>query len=290
MGKNAGITNKLFLAMAVIVVTSILLVTPAYAGENKAKVYVQLKNIKIDEKIKEPVYAIRNASNQSIVVKKVDIQKKDNNKWKELAAKDSTKTHRNIKVKPGKREFDSILINDVYNIEGNYLDSGEYRIEITCLYRKKELKKYIKFKIENKRQEMIDANVSNTVSINGKNSISNILLNTDFSISKRGNVTAVVFSENDYATTKKTKIRIVILRKSHGKWKKYRKYCEVKKSNIALFAMHDILSQAKFTTKSFRNSLVPQANSHHRFFTSEILNHGFHFTRISWPTRTWGKD
>ena len=40
MGKNAGITNKLFLAMAVIVVTSILLVTPAYAGENKAKVYV----------------------------------------------------------------------------------------------------------------------------------------------------------------------------------------------------------------------------------------------------------
>ena len=46
MGKNAGITNKLFLAMAVIVVTSILLVTPAYAGENKAKVYVQLKNIK----------------------------------------------------------------------------------------------------------------------------------------------------------------------------------------------------------------------------------------------------
>ena len=110
--------------MAVIVVTSILLVTPAYAGENKAKVYVQLKNIKIDEKIKEPVYAIRNASNQSIVVKKVDIQKKDNNKWKELAAKDSTKTHRNIKVKPGKGEFDSILINDGYNSEGNYLDSG----------------------------------------------------------------------------------------------------------------------------------------------------------------------
>ena len=34
MGKNAGITNKLFLAMAVIVVTSILLVTPGYAGEN----------------------------------------------------------------------------------------------------------------------------------------------------------------------------------------------------------------------------------------------------------------
>ncbi len=233
MGKNAGITNKLFLAMAVIVVTSMLLVTPAYAGENKAKVYVQLKNIKIDEKIKEPVYAIRNASNQSIVVKRVEIQKKYNNKWKELVAKDSTKTHRNIKVKPGKRGFDSILINDVYNIEGNYLDSGEYRIEITYLYRKKEFKKYIKFKIENKRQEMIDANVSNTVSINGKNSISNILLNTDFSISKRGNVTAVVFSENDYATTKKTKIRIVIQRKSHGKWKKYRKYCEVKKSNIA---------------------------------------------------------
>ena len=59
------------------------------------------------------------------------------------------------------------------------------------------------------------------------------------------------------------------------------------KSNIALFAMHDILSQAKFTTKSFRNSLMPQANSHHRFFTSEILDQGFHFTRISWPTWTW---
>ena len=57
-------------------------------------------------------------------------------------------------------------------------------------------------------------------------------------------------------------------------------------SFFALFAMHDILSQAKFTTKSFRNSLVPQANSHHRFFTSEILNQGFHFTRISWPTWT----
>lgn len=233
MEKTAGISNKLFLAIIVILVTSILLGTPAYAGEDKAKVYAQLKNIKIDEKIKEPVYAIRNASNKSIVVKKVVIQEKDNNEWIELVAKDSTKTHRNIKIKPGKREFDSILINDVYNIEGECLDSGEYRIEITYSYRKKEFKKHIKFKIKNKRHEIIDSDVSDTVITKEANSISNILLNTDFRISKGGNVTAAVFSENDYATTKKTKIRIVIQRKSHGKWKKYRKYCEVKKSNIA---------------------------------------------------------
>lgn len=233
MGKKAGISNKLFLAMAVILVTSILLGTPTYAGEDKAKVYVQLKNIKIDEKIKEPVYAIRNASNKSIVVKKVVIQEKGNNGWIEPEAKDSTKTHRNIKIKPGKREFDSILISDVYNIEGDCLDSGKYRIEITYLYGKKALKKYIKFKIKDKKNEIADSDVSKTIIAKEQNSISNILLNTDFRIGKGGNVTAVVFSENDYEITKKTKIRIVIQRKIHGKWKKYRKYCEVKKSNIA---------------------------------------------------------
>ena len=31
------------------------------------------------------------------------------------------------------------------------------------------------------------------------------------------------------------------------------------------------LSQAKFTTKSFRNSLMPQANSHHRFLPAKSL-------------------
>lgn len=66
-----------------------------------------------------------------------------------------------------------------------------------------------------------------------RNSIKQILLNKDFRISEKGKVEAVVFSETDYKTAYKTKIYLNIQRKSKRGFKTYKKYKQVKKSNIA---------------------------------------------------------
>lgn len=59
------------------------------------------------------------------------------------------------------------------------------------------------------------------------------LINTDFIIGKNGKATAMVFSEADYKKARKAKIYVSIQRKTKGKWKKYKSYKVVKKSNIA---------------------------------------------------------
>lgn len=66
-----------------------------------------------------------------------------------------------------------------------------------------------------------------------RNSIKQILLNKDFRISEKGKVEAVVFSETDYKTAYKTKIYLNIQRKSKKGFKTYKKYKQVKRSNIA---------------------------------------------------------
>lgn len=72
------------------------------------------------------------------------------------------------------------------------------------------------------------------------------LVNTDFSIEKNGKASLMVFSEADYKKASKTKIFISIQKKANGKWKKYKNFKVVKKSNIA-FANKQIQMKKKGT-------------------------------------------
>lgn len=60
-----------------------------------------------------------------------------------------------------------------------------------------------------------------------------ILLNGDFRINPKGKVEAVIFSETDYKTAYKTKIDLKIERKTKKGFKTYKRYQQIKKSNIA---------------------------------------------------------
>ena len=60
-----------------------------------------------------------------------------------------------------------------------------------------------------------------------------ILLNGDFRIDKTGRSTAVIFSETGYKTTYKTKIDLKIQRKTKKGFKNYKRYKQIKKSNLA---------------------------------------------------------
>ena len=59
------------------------------------------------------------------------------------------------------------------------------------------------------------------------------IANTDFSVEKNGKASLLIFSEADYKKATKTQICISIRRKAKGKWKLYKNYKVIKKSNIA---------------------------------------------------------
>ena len=83
--------------------------------------------------------------------------------------------------------------------------------------------KYIQANITNK-------DITNTKS---KQHLGQILLNRDFRIDKKGKSNIVIFSENNYKDTYKTKIKVIIKRKNKKGFKVCKKYVETKKSNIA---------------------------------------------------------
>lgn len=83
--------------------------------------------------------------------------------------------------------------------------------------------KYIPSNITNK-------DITNTKS---KQHLGQILLNRDFRIDKKGKSNIVIFSENNYKDTYKTKIKVIIKRKNKKGFKVCKKYVETKKSNIA---------------------------------------------------------
>lgn len=60
-----------------------------------------------------------------------------------------------------------------------------------------------------------------------------ILLNGDFRVNSKGKVEAVIFSETYYKTAYKTKIDLRIQRKTGKGFKTYKRYKQIKKSNIA---------------------------------------------------------
>lgn len=81
----------------------------------------------------------------------------------------------------------------------------------------------------------IPANITNKdiTSTKSKQHLGQILLNRDFRIDKKGKSNIVIFSENSYKDTYKTKIKVIIKRKNKKGFKVCKKYVETKKSNIA---------------------------------------------------------
>lgn len=214
-----------------------------YGKSNISAVSVYLENRNIDKNLKEPVYRIKNRTEKNIKIKKAVIEKNTQGQWIELQRKEGVSVKRNIKIEAGKRAYDSILLNEVYSIPENGLESGIYRICITYRLDGKVYAQYRQFIIVNSGQTSVNNAETACKEISGSadgrgstikySETANILLNSDFNIDKKGNVKAVVFSENNYKTAKKTKIRITIQKKKKGKWVKYKQYKVVKKSNIA---------------------------------------------------------
>lgn len=81
----------------------------------------------------------------------------------------------------------------------------------------------------------IPANITNKDITNTKSKqhLGQILLNRDFRIDKKGKSNIVIFSENSYKDTYKSKIKVIIKRKNKKGFKVCKKYVETKKSNIA---------------------------------------------------------
>lgn len=77
----------------------------------------------------------------------------------------------------------------------------------------------------------IPANITNKDITNTKSKqhLGQILLNRDFRIDKKGKSNIVIFSENSYKDTYKTKIKVIIKRKNKKGFKVCKKYVETKK-------------------------------------------------------------
>jgi hypothetical protein len=239
--------TKAYIKIVVILVMVLLSVImnngrQVYAESKIPAVSIYLKNSNVDKNMKEAVYGIKNRTEKTIKVRKVIVEKYTDGQWTELERKDGALVKRNIKIQAGKKEYDSILLNDVYSISQDGLEYGKYRICISYRLGGKSYEQHRKFMIEEWKDTIDDATVANkdahcyvtTDNVTVKTSETlEILLNSDFNIDSKGNVSAVVFSENHYKTAKKTKVRISIQKKKNGKWVKYKKYQVTKKSNIA---------------------------------------------------------
>lgn len=240
-----------FKILYIFIIICLLLMTninSAKAQVKIPKVSVHLENTKIDKNLREPVFRIKNQSDQKIRVKKVVVERQIDGEWIELERKKNASVKRNISIEPGKKVYDSILLSDTYKINRNELISGKYHIKVVYKTQGKYYYQSKEFNIleTGNTEEVtgtVDKNIActsptkNEVITKGKEIVylkaTHILLNSDFCIDKHGNVSAVVFSENDYETAIKTKLKIKIQRKHGKKWVTYKKYKVVKKSNIA---------------------------------------------------------
>ena len=241
--------RKKYMSVFYILGTVFLLTILVYGNVTKAadttpKVSVYMENTEVDKTLKEIVFRVKNKSNKKIRITAATIEKKVEGQWLELQRKDDSVVKRNVKVKSWEKFYDSILINQVYQLNDNNLDYGDYRIHITYRYDGVYYHKYRKFYIV--KDIMASENQANTVVSKAPTYTSTspymppkyseteqILLNSDFHIDNRGKVSAVVFSESDYKVAVKTKLKIKIQRKYGKKWKNYKKYKVTKKSNIA---------------------------------------------------------
>lgn len=234
-------------------------------NSSNAELKISLLNNNLDYKLNEVAFKIKNKTNKEIKVTKVSIQIKVEGEWKTLQKRKKTAGKRNTVIAGKGKVYDSINLKNDYVIPEEGVNSGKYSIYIKYKYKGEFLFKRKIFYVEGLKAESPSVeqetaeptigddydNVPNAgiedPSIKGdsvvtQNSVGAVakapaikikLVNTDFSVNKKGKASVMVFSEAAYKKAKKTKIYISVQRKVKGKWKKYKSYKVIKKSNIA---------------------------------------------------------
>lgn len=201
---------------------------------SQGDIYVSIVNKIHNYEMTEAVLKIKNNSRGRISVNKIILQKKEEQKW--IFVKE--KKNKGLWAESRKAVYTNINV-------ANKLTGGQYRFEVYIKTKMGvEIKKYIDFYAE---PEVVDKNdnindnkpqavpsrppVTYYKSLT-KGNIKHILLNGDFKISRKGKINAIIFSETDYARTYSTRIELNIQRKGKRGYKSYKKYIQLKNSNI----------------------------------------------------------
>lgn len=204
---------------------------------------ISLLNEELDYRLKEVAFKIKNKSDKKIKVTKVNVQFKSNGEWTTLKKQKKSVAKRKMVITEEDVAYDSVNLYEDYVIPENGLIGGKYSIYIKYKYKGKHYYKRKVFTIEGKEpvietppEVTKDESSIKADSVAVSDNASQVkarIINTDFSIAKNGRATAMVFSEANYKTTKKAKMQVSIQRKTKGKWKKYKGFKVVKKSNVA---------------------------------------------------------
>lgn len=211
---------------------------------SNSELKVSLLNDDLDYRLKEVAFKIKNKTDKKIKVTRVKVQFKSNGEWTTLKKRDKSVTKRKMVIAAGNVIYGSVNLSQDYVIPAEGIDGGKYCIYIKYKYKGKYYYKRKVFSVEGKEPEQekpTEILEGENVTIKGATSCSSDnalqvktkLINTDFSVTKKGKASVMVFSEAEYKTTKKTKIKVYVQRKVKGKWKKYKTYKVVKKSNVA---------------------------------------------------------
>lgn len=195
---------------------------------NEKNIKVKIMNSQVDTNTSEVIVRIKNNTAKNIKLKKVTLtDEKDTN---------TILSEKKIKIKKGKTKYLNLSLNRA---------RGRYRMNLT--FNKKKIVKTLKLNVKEIKEDINTDNKSDdkvgpdatidfvTKDTNSKsgNTLGAILLNRDFRIGKNGISTVVIFSENDYKNTYKTKIKVMIKQKTKKGFKVCKKFVKTKKSNIA---------------------------------------------------------
>lgn len=242
--------HKIIISMILIMVLLVgnILINPVEAktvevkkNNSDVKLTITLLNKKFDNSLNEIAFKIQNKTSKEIRVTNISFQTKIKGEWKALQTRKKTAGKRNIIVDSKSKTYESINLKKTYGIPEEGIHNGEYSIYLKCEYENKVIYIRKSFSVKGVTLETpsVDGEVNNkepqnSVNVVTKNpTIKTKLITTDFTINKSGKASAMVFSEADYKKAKKTKIYFSIQRKVNGKWKKFKSFKIVKKSNIA---------------------------------------------------------
>lgn len=216
---------------------------------SNSELKVTLLNQMLDYQLKEVAFKIKNKTANKIKVIKISVQYESDKGWMALKKQKNSVTKRKRIIDSRKTVYDSVNLHTDYVIPKDGLKGGKYSIYIKYKYKGKFyfIRKIFSVKGKNDSEKDNEplrppnnsSNTSSDIEENKPNSVvskTNIkikIVNTDFSIGKNGKASLLIFSEADYKKATKTQICISIRRKAKGKWKLYKNYKVVKKSNIA---------------------------------------------------------
>ena len=237
------------------------------------EIKTKLVNKKINANTSEAIIEINNKKNSSVSISQIILKKKQEKQSVVTAEEKQAelKTKENwVEMKKSGKKYKIKALSKKYvdvNIKG--VSAGEYKIVFYMKSGGKNIEKNVRFtikkpenKADNSPQESqtspveeettddyaaVPASAPTSDSAPSATSISKnaspkgnsyynakqILLNGDFRIDAKGKVEAVIFSETDYKTAYKTKIDLMIQRKTRNGFKTYKRYQQIKKSNIA---------------------------------------------------------